>query len=27
VEKDDEGIQAAKALGGKIAWLMKKLYG
>ena len=27
VEKDDEGIQATKALGGKIAWLMKKLYG
>ena len=27
VEKDDEGIQASKNLGQKIAWMVKKLYG
>jgi multimeric flavodoxin WrbA len=27
VEKDKEGIQAAKALGQRMAWLLKKLYG
>jgi multimeric flavodoxin WrbA len=27
VEKDEEGVQMAKTLGQKIAWLMKKLYG
>jgi multimeric flavodoxin WrbA len=27
VEKDEEGIQLAKTLGQKIAWLVKKLYG
>ena len=26
VEKDEEGIQLAKSLGQRIAWLMKKLY-
>jgi multimeric flavodoxin WrbA len=27
VEKDEEGIQMAKTLGQKIAWMLKKLYG
>jgi multimeric flavodoxin WrbA len=27
VEKDEEGVQAAQALGQKIAWIVKKLYG
>jgi multimeric flavodoxin WrbA len=27
VEKDEEGIQMVKALGQRMAWLMKKLYG
>jgi hypothetical protein len=27
VEKDEEGIQMAKTLGQKIAWMMKRLYG
>ena len=27
VEKDDEGIQLTKALGQRMAWLLKKLYG
>jgi multimeric flavodoxin WrbA len=27
VEKDEEGVQMAKTLGKRIAWLMKKLYG
>jgi multimeric flavodoxin WrbA len=26
VEKDEEGIQAVKALGQRMAWLLKKLY-
>ena len=27
VEKDEEGMQAVKALGQRMAWLLKKLYG
>jgi len=27
VEKDDEGVQAVKALGQRMAWFLKKLYG
>jgi multimeric flavodoxin WrbA len=27
VEKDDEGMRAVKALGQRMAWLLKKLYG
>jgi multimeric flavodoxin WrbA len=27
VEKDEEGIQAVKSLGQRMAWLLKKLYG
>jgi multimeric flavodoxin WrbA len=27
VEKDEEGVQVAKSLGQKIAWMVKKLYG
>jgi multimeric flavodoxin WrbA len=27
VEKDEEGVQMAKTLGQKVAWLVKKLYG
>ena len=26
VEKDEEGVQSAKTLGQKIAWILKKLY-
>ena len=26
VEKDEEGVQAAQALGQRIAWMMRKLY-
>ena len=27
VEKDEEGVQAVKALGQRMAWLLKKLSG
>ena len=27
VEKDEEGMQAVKALGQRMAWLLKKLHG
>jgi hypothetical protein len=27
VEKDEEGIQLAKSLGQRIAWLLRKLHG